>query len=362
MTLVNGTRSYVTDAAIDAVYTWVDDSRPGFADELAAALEAHRRETGEAPAERARSPNRFRDLGLLRYSLRSLWRYAPWIDKVYLVTAGERPPWLDADHPAIRLVRHAEIFPSPAKLPTFNSLAIEACLHRVSGLSDRFLYLNDDCFLTKELRTDYFIDADGNPRFILEKFPMGFDLTDPEPVGAISAYCRWLLDLRFGHRAERREVPHEPVLMDCSTLEAMEREWPQAIARTRRNRFRTRREFAIVRMYRHYCLEQARLRANGAPIEIRPAEAGFVRFGAPVDLAEQFAVVQRADPAFLCINDETGEDAPFRADRAARDSAVLQAFLDQSFPQAAPWELPEGAATGRPPSAPSLPPPSLRGA
>src|SRR5215207_2446825 len=64
------------------------------------------------PLRPAPSLHRFRDNGCLRYSLRALWRYAPWIDKIHLVTAGERPAWLDPDHRSVRLVRHEEIFPS----------------------------------------------------------------------------------------------------------------------------------------------------------------------------------------------------------------------------------------------------------
>jgi hypothetical protein len=343
----------VEASVFDAVYTWVDGARPGFADQLAAAADAHQRETGQVLAERASGSNRFRDLGCLRYSLRSLWRYAPWISRVYLVTAGERPPWLDPEHPFIRLVSHEEIFPGPRKLPTFNSYAIEACLHRIDGLSGRFLYLNDDFFLTKAVSTEYFVDVDGSPRFIFDRWPMGAELRDPSPVAASGAFCRLLLDMRFGHFPLRAEVPHEPVLLDCAALEAIEREWPQAIARTRHNRFRTRREFGVVRMSRHYSLEQA-LR-SGKTIEVRRSQASFARFGTPTDLAAQLRAAELADRPFLCVNDETGEQGPVHPDQLRRDTAILTEFFDRSFPQPAPWELPEPGTTERYAEAPSEP-------
>ena len=260
---------------------------------------------------------------------------------MHLVTAGECPKWLDLGHGFVRLVRHEDIFPGPAKLPTFNSFAIEACLHRIEGVSDRFIYFNDDVFLTKEVAVEHFIEADGSPKLVFESWPMCSDLSEPGPVGASAAYCWWLLDLRFGHRPVRLEVVHEPLLFDRGVLEAIEREWPRQMARTRGNRFRTRRDFTVVRMYRHYCLELARQRASqtGASIDIRPSRVSFVRFGAVRDLAARLAEVELADRPFLCVNDETGEEAPVNEDHTRRDTAILMDFFDRRFPEPAPWEI-----------------------
>lgn len=50
--------------------------------------------------------NRFADNDELRYSLRSLERFAPWIRNVFLVTNGQIPRWLNVEHPSLRLVQH----------------------------------------------------------------------------------------------------------------------------------------------------------------------------------------------------------------------------------------------------------------
>ena len=50
--------------------------------------------------------NRFADNDELRYSLRSLERFAPWIRNVIIVTNGQIPNWLNVEHPQIRLVQH----------------------------------------------------------------------------------------------------------------------------------------------------------------------------------------------------------------------------------------------------------------
>lgn len=327
---------------VDAVYTWVDGERPRFAEELAAATAAHGRETGQTPAARAVSPNRFRDNDCLRYSLRSVRQHAPWVERIHIVTAGERPAWLDPDHPSIRMVRHDEIFPVDGALPTFNSHAIEACLHLIDGVSDQFLYFNDDCFLTADLDLGYFARPDGSPRFSLQTWQMFSDLHHPSPVAASAAHCRRLLDGRFGRRPVRRETPHEPALLERAVLAAMEREWPQELDRTRRNRLRTGRDFVVTRMYVHYRLELALSVASrgNEPVDIRPTRAGFVRFGVgTLDLAEQLREATGPDRPFLCVNDETGEDEPIAPERLRADLEVLQAFFRRRFPDPAPWEI-----------------------
>lgn len=59
------------------------------------------------------------------------------------------------------VVPHSAIFPDPSiELPTFNSNAILAVLHRIPGLADWYLYSDDDSIITnKELTLDAWWDA-----------------------------------------------------------------------------------------------------------------------------------------------------------------------------------------------------------
>ena len=110
--------------------------------------------------------SRYRDNGELRYSMRSLHKYAPWLRRIYLVTNGQVPSWLDVSNPRVRVVTHAEIFPYPERdLPTFSSPAIEAHLHRIPGISRRFLYFNDDVMLGAPLQLDSFVTASQGQKF-----------------------------------------------------------------------------------------------------------------------------------------------------------------------------------------------------
>jgi hypothetical protein len=157
---------------IDVVYTWVNGSDPSWLREMQSyrhqldgpQLIARQRCTlpnsttadnatacsasdEDFDVEDQASSNRFRDNEELRYSMRSLFKYAPWVRKVYVVTNGQVPRWLDVEHPRVEVVTHEQIFADPTVLPVFSSPAIEVALHRVPGLSDKFLYFNDDVML-----------------------------------------------------------------------------------------------------------------------------------------------------------------------------------------------------------------------
>ena len=88
----------------------------------------------------------------LRYSLRSLWQFAPWIRRVFIVTNGQVPYWLNVEHPRIDIITQKEIFRNASHLPVFSSPAIESQIHRIPGLSNMFLYFNDDTMLGNEVR------------------------------------------------------------------------------------------------------------------------------------------------------------------------------------------------------------------
>lgn len=122
---------------IDAVICWVDNQDPSWQ----AAFAQYKHEANESTATHAA---RFNNADELRYCLRSMRLYLPWLRKVWVITMQQRPAWWIESSYAT-LVSHGDIMPASA-LPTFNSLAIETCMHRIPGLSERFIYLNDDFF------------------------------------------------------------------------------------------------------------------------------------------------------------------------------------------------------------------------
>ncbi|XP_072758380.1 N-acetylglucosamine-1-phosphotransferase subunits alpha/beta isoform X2 [Anoplolepis gracilipes] len=143
---------------IDVVYTWVNGSDPVF-------LENLRKHVPIMDLRTAAS--RFSDKDELRYSLRSLEMYAPWVRHVYIVTNGQIPSWLDMDNPRMTLVSHEDIFLNKSDLPTFSSPAIESHIHRIPGISDKFLYFNDDVMLGAEVWPEDFITQPGGQKVYL---------------------------------------------------------------------------------------------------------------------------------------------------------------------------------------------------
>lgn len=151
-----------SNGPIDFVVTWVDSDSVEWRSLRDRHLTEAEQGFGVDLVDWVSGPQRFRDWHLLRYWFRAVESFAPWVHRVYLVTAGECPPWLNLEYNKVRLVTHEEFIPADY-LPTFNSHTIELNLHRIPGLSQQFVYFNDDMFLMRPTKeTDFFLD--GLPR------------------------------------------------------------------------------------------------------------------------------------------------------------------------------------------------------
>ncbi|GMF21256.1 unnamed protein product [Phytophthora lilii] len=164
---------FLSYGPIDVVYTWVNGTDPRWKREkefwhkhwIASLTGQPLPVWGEEAAVKGRddsnSDNRFRDNEELRYSLRSLEKYAPWVRHIYVVTDGQIPSWLDIESPKLSIVKHRDIFTNQSHLPVFSSPAIEWNLDNIPGLSDMFLYFNDDVFLGSPVRPEDFVSQAG---------------------------------------------------------------------------------------------------------------------------------------------------------------------------------------------------------
>lgn len=104
---------------------------------------------------------RFRDWGTLKYLLRGIEKHMKFVENVYLLVSRDSqvPQWADTGR--LKIVRHTDIMPQD-KLPTFNSCMIEMFLHRIPGLSEEYLYFNDDMFpISGCSREDFFPQGKG---------------------------------------------------------------------------------------------------------------------------------------------------------------------------------------------------------
>ena len=139
---------------IDFVIAWVDG---GDAAWLKEKQDYAARQNSAYSKKWTSGDNRYRDWGLLRYWFRGVETFAPWCSRIWFVTWGHYPAWLNTAHPKLRIVRHDEFIPAKY-LPTFSSHTIELNLHRIKDLSEHFVYFNDDMFLTAPVKpTDFFV-------------------------------------------------------------------------------------------------------------------------------------------------------------------------------------------------------------
>lgn len=152
---------------IDFVIAWVDGNDPEWQKEKAYYLRPDE-ETSQFDA----SDMRYRDYDNLRYWFRAVEKYAPWVNQVHLITCGHLPEWINPDAPKLHFVRHSDYIPEKY-LPTFSSHPIELNLHRIEGLSEQFVYFNDDFFLTAPVKPDDFF-VNGLPCDSIEETPMAF--------------------------------------------------------------------------------------------------------------------------------------------------------------------------------------------
>lgn len=120
------------------------------------------------------SVNRYRDWGLLKYIFRGIDEYAPWVRKVFFITCGQIPSWLNTKCQKLVLVNHKDYIPKKY-LPTFSANPIEINLHRIKNLSEHFIYFNDDTFITKACKKSDFFSREGLPKYpAIEKAPALF--------------------------------------------------------------------------------------------------------------------------------------------------------------------------------------------
>ena len=146
---------------IDAVISWVDGLDP-------AHLQKRQIFMGSAPHlfhENATNPHRWACNGEIYLCLTSLEHNAPWLRKIWIIV-DEQSPDLSRLSAALRakvhLVDHSDIFANHgAALPTFNSLAIETFMWNIKDISDRFIYFNDDVFLTAPCQKSDFFSPSG---------------------------------------------------------------------------------------------------------------------------------------------------------------------------------------------------------
>lgn len=313
-------------APIDVVYTWVDGSDPVWNHERLKALGLPESEDAQEASTHAA---RFRSHDELRYSMRSLEAFAPWVRRIYIVTAGQTPHWLDTEHPQIRVVDHREIFTDPNVLPVFNSHAIESQLHHIPGLSEQYLYMNDDVFFGRPVSPSLFFHGNGLAKFF--KSSALIDAQDHHagdvPVMSAAKNNRQLITDVFGRQVTNlfQHTPH-PQLR--SVLKQMESEHPDAFNQVASSTFRHPDDLSISSALHHYYAY-----ALGKAVPGRLAYM-YLDLAHPRAASRLRRLLRRREFDVICLNDSPEVGAEGRRE-------MLQQFLGRYYPTPSSFELSE---------------------
>lgn len=303
----------------DVVIAWVDGDDPVHKQKKTQYLTGK----GETSFDDIAGAMRYRSTGEIYYCVASVLRYAPWVRKIFIVTDNQNPhveEFVSRNFPdntiPIEIVDHTVLFRGHEQyLPTFNSISIETMLWRIPGLSDRFLYFNDDVFLASPATEDMWFDGD-NTCIYAERFPTWW-----------ARLLRWGKHLgkkhkEFGHKdamlnaADVLEAghfflfPHAPLPMRRSWYEKFYAEYPVWIDYNIRHRFREPSQVSIPTLFYVGAHREGNIKIRspkGTTCFFKPSEKKAADYMAR-KLAEAEA---NSDLKFGCINSlgETTEEA-----------------------------------------------------
>jgi Stealth protein CR2, conserved region 2/Stealth protein CR3, conserved region 3/Stealth protein CR4, conserved region 4/Stealth protein CR1, conserved region 1 len=307
---------------IDIVFSWVDGSSAEFQRMRAMRMQSYVVGVGDDSAAR------YRQLDELKYALRSVHLYAPWIRRIFIVTDSPIPDWLD-EHPSVTIVPSSAFFLDQSHLPTHNSHAIESQLQHIEGLSEHFLYSNDDMFFARPVSPEIFFSPGGITKFIEATTRIGLGDNSPERSGFENAarVNRTILRNRFG-RVTTRHLEHAPTPLRRSVLLEMEQEFAADFARTAASPFRASTDISVTNsLYHYYAL------MTGRAVVQPNARVKYVETTLTSSLRQMTTLLKNRSQDFFCLNDGSAPEISIEA----RTTAVLE-FLNSYFPIPAPWE------------------------
>ena len=225
------------DYPIDAVITWVDGNDPAHRRKRAAYSEG----VAYVESEDIGGETRFRSVGEIRWCVASIRRFAPFVRRIFVVTDGQ-DPGIDG----VEIVDHKEIASGfEDYLPIFNSLGIETLLWRIPGLAERFIYFNDDFFITAPCSPEDFFRGD---KIVCRARPfsifLGRLLRALKPASEFGFKDAMLnAALLLGERRDFLRISHIPLSQRKSLLEEYFTLHPEMVAHNLKCRFRERSQF-----------------------------------------------------------------------------------------------------------------------
>lgn len=308
---------------IDIVYLWVDGNDPVWQAKRNAFIGV----TDESSSINCKG--RYANNDELKYSLRSVEMYAPWIRNIFIVTDEQTPEWLDTSNPRVRVVDLTEIMPAEC-LPCFNSSLIEKFFYNIPGLAEHFLYANDDMFINKDVSVCDFFTPDGFPIVRLTRKPLRKlswfwrEKVRKKPLNNYRktiAYASSLVDTKYG--TYYTGMPHHNIdaYLKSDSKRIAEEVLHDEFLSNRKNRKRSDNDIQRI-IYSYIALAEKR------------GQRRYVTQKTSMHLLihreDHYAKLQKNQPLLFCMNDsEKAQDS---------DRERAKKFLEERFPNKSEFE------------------------
>lgn len=311
---------------IDVVYTWVDGSD---SDWLRRKESSRSNESGASDVSDSVLNSRYKDNDELKFSLRSIYQYAPWVNKIYIVTDRQTPSWLRESEKVV-IVDHSDIWPDSANLPVFNSHAIEACIHRIPELSEYFLYFNDDVLLTRPVSPSLFYYPSGISKVFWSRAQVDFAEADRnEYASTVAAKNARKILVGSGELYFTRKFFHTPAALRRSICFELESKFADSYLDTRKSKFRSIEDIAAAgSLYFNYGLS----RGYSVPGSIR---YDYIDPSTADGRDRMSRLLARRNFDCVVINDNSA-DLDIESTRNS-DTYIVES-LSKLLPVPAPWE------------------------
>lgn len=312
---------------VDAVYTFVNDTDPYWAVSKQKSLEKYF--DPSIHNHDSIHPNRFRNMDELKYSLRSLNKFVPWINKIYLVVASQKqlPKWFKTT-PKMKVIIHSDII-SNSYLPTFNSHAIEANLHRIPGLSNIFIYINDDLFFGRPIEKHEIVTGRQGKIKIYpnhKRAPIGVSSVIQSAHSSAWRNTNEWLNKKF-KKETRHRIHHTISVLNKKYIEDLWNEMKNELTETTKQRFRSIKDYnltcALHPYYVHYKNGAESMDVNVPYIELTNDEQTN---------RIKFEEVFYSRPFVFCLNDTSSEII-------RETKQQMKDFLEEYFPEPSPFEI-----------------------
>ncbi|OUM65460.1 hypothetical protein PIROE2DRAFT_7577 [Piromyces sp. E2] len=353
------------------VYSWVNGSDPN-----------HMELKSKYNGGEKKVDNRDRSMDELRYSIRSFEKYLPWHKgMIYIVTPNQVPVWLDTNNPRIKVINQDDIIPSEAN-PTFNSFLVEMYLDKIPGISERFVYLNDDYFFRTYTHPRFFFTAKNfAPKFYFNKrVPFGTKKALEMNKGrnklnmirrfqSAVFYTNGIVKEAFGNSVNLRWLDHSPYSWYRDLFEPARQLYRKYVKQSLTHRFRDSYDIIPTYSFQAYIMYAASVpnypefvggdgtSRESAPARLNPertiknysydivspnVRAKTIKFGSIFDKLEKneklFNFIRNSTVLLYNLNDD------YKSEEAAQS---LVNFMVSMYPTPSKFELSEEAIKER---------------